>query len=64
VRFRRQRLDPQPVEPRSVLLASDGREPPSAARSSVRAALAGSSGVAVLAIAKIYARSSGSRTRV
>ena len=37
-----------------MLLASDGREPPSAAAIERAASLAGPSGVAVLAIAKIY----------
>jgi hypothetical protein len=54
VRLRRQRLDPQPVEPRSVLLATDGREPISREAVARAAALAGPAGVAVLAIAKIY----------
>ena len=51
---RRRRLDPQPVEPRTVLLATDGREPLSAAAIERAAALASPAGVAVLAIAKIY----------
>jgi hypothetical protein len=52
--FRRRRLDPQPVEPRTVLLATDGREPLSSAAIERAAALASPGGVAVLAIAKIY----------
>jgi hypothetical protein len=50
----RRRLDPQPVEPRTVLLATDGREPLSARAIEQAAALASPGGVAVLAIAKIY----------
>jgi hypothetical protein len=53
-RFRRRRLDPQPVEPRTVLLATDGREPLSPDAITRAAALASPGGVAVLAIAKIY----------
>jgi len=53
-RFRRRRLDPQPVEPRTVLLATDGRQPFSAGAIERAAALASPGGVAVLAIAKIY----------
>jgi hypothetical protein len=52
--FRRKRLDPQPVEPRTVLLATDGREPFSPEAIERAAALAPPGGVAVLAIAKIY----------
>jgi hypothetical protein len=52
--FRRRRLDPQPVEPRTVLLATDGRHPLSKAAIERAAALAAPDGVAVLAIAKIY----------
>jgi hypothetical protein len=52
--FRRKRLDPQPVEPRTVLLATDGREPFSPEAIERAAALASPGGVAVLAIAKIY----------
>jgi len=51
---RRRRLDPQPVEPRTVLLATDGREPLSPEAIERAAALASPGGVAVLAIAKIY----------
>jgi hypothetical protein len=50
----RRRLDPQPVEPRTVLLATDGREPLSPEAIERAAALASPGGVAVLAIAKIY----------
>jgi hypothetical protein len=50
----RRRLDPQPVEPRTVLLATDGREPLSSGAVERAAALAAPRGVAVLAIAKIY----------
>jgi hypothetical protein len=53
-RFRRRRLDPQPVEPRTVLLATDGRQPFSPESIERAAALAAPGGVAVLAIAKIY----------
>jgi hypothetical protein len=52
--FRRRRLDPQPVEPRSVLLATDGRHPLSSEAIERAAGLASPQGVAVLAIAKIY----------
>ena len=52
--FRRRRTDPQPVEPRTVLLATDGREPFSPEAIERAAALASPGGVAVLAIAKIY----------
>jgi hypothetical protein len=52
--FRRRRLDPQPVEPRTVLLATDGRAPLSPAAIARAAELASPGGVAVLAIAKIY----------
>lgn len=52
--FRRKRLDPQPVGPRTVLLATDGREPFSPEAIERAAALASPGGVAVLAIAKIY----------
>jgi len=51
---RRRRLDRQPVEPRTVLLATDGREPISREAIERAAALAAPAGVAVLAIAKIY----------
>jgi hypothetical protein len=51
---RRRRLDPQPVEPRTVLLATDGRQPLSPEAIERAAALASPGGVAVLAIAKIY----------
>ena len=50
----RRRLDQQPVEPRTVLLATDGREPLSHEAIERAAALASPDGVAVLAIAKIY----------
>ena len=50
----RRRLDQQPVEPRTVLLATDGREPLSPEAIERAAALASPDGVAVLAIAKIY----------
>ena len=50
----RRKLDAQPVEPRSVLLATDGRRPLSAEAIERAAALASPRGVAVLAIAKIY----------
>jgi hypothetical protein len=50
----RRRLDPQPVEPRAVLLATDGRRPLSPQAIERAAALASPGGVAVLAIAKIY----------
>jgi hypothetical protein len=50
----RRKLDAQPVEPRSVLLATDGRRPFSAEAIERAAALASQRGVAVLAIAKIY----------
>jgi hypothetical protein len=53
-RFRRRRLDPQPVEPRTVLLATDGRQPFSPQAIERAASLASPGGVAVLAIAKIY----------
>jgi hypothetical protein len=52
--LRRKRLDPQPVEPRTVLLATDGRRPLSPEAIQRAAALASPGGVAVLAIAKIY----------
>ena len=52
--IRRTRLDPQPVEPRSVLLATDGRRPLSREAIARAAELASPAGVAVLAIAKIY----------
>jgi hypothetical protein len=52
--FRRRRLDPQPVEPRTVLLATDGRQPFSPEAIERAASLASPHGVAVLAIAKIY----------
>jgi hypothetical protein len=52
--LRRKRLDPQPVEPRTVLLATDGRRPLSPQAIERAAALASPGGVAVLAIAKIY----------
>ena len=52
--FRRRRLDPQPVEPRTVLLATDGRQALSPEAIERAAALASPAGVAVLAIAKIY----------
>jgi hypothetical protein len=52
--LRRRRLDPQPVEPRTVLLATDGRRPLSPAAIARAAELAAPGGVAVLAIAKIY----------
>jgi hypothetical protein len=52
--IRRKRLDPQPVEPRAVLLATDGRRPLSREAIQRAAALAPPEGVAVLAIAKIY----------
>ncbi len=51
---KRRRLDRQPVEPRTVLLATDGREPISRKAIEHAAALASPAGVAVLAIAKIY----------
>ncbi|MDX6571391.1 MAG: hypothetical protein QOC86_547 [Gaiellales bacterium] len=51
---KRRRLDRQPVEPRTVLLATDGREPISRQAIERAAALASPAGVAVLAIAKIY----------
>jgi hypothetical protein len=50
----RRKLDPQPVEPRTVLLATDGRQPISPGAIERAAALAFPGGVAVLAIAKIY----------
>ena len=50
----RRRLDQQPVEPRTVLLATDGREPLSPEAIERAAELASPDGVAVLAIAKIY----------
>jgi len=50
----RRRLDQQPVEPRTVLLATDGREPLSPEAIERAAELAWPDGVAVLAIAKIY----------
>jgi hypothetical protein len=50
----RRKLDAQPVEPRSVLLATDGRRPLSAEAIERAAALASPRGVAVLAIAKIH----------
>ena len=50
----RRKLDEQPVEPRTVLLATDGREPLSPEAIERAAALASPGGVAVLAIAKIY----------
>jgi hypothetical protein len=50
----RRRLDAQPVEPRTVLLATDGRQPLSPEAIERAAALAPPGGVAVLAIAKIY----------
>jgi hypothetical protein len=50
----RRKLDAQPVEPRTVLLATDGREPLSPGAIERAAALASPGGVAVLAIAKIY----------
>jgi hypothetical protein len=50
----RRKLDAQPVEPRTVLLATDGRQPLSAEAIERAAALASPRGVAVLAIAKIY----------
>ncbi len=50
----RRRLDQQPVEPRTVLLATDGREPLSPEAIARAAELASPDGVAVLAIAKIY----------
>jgi hypothetical protein len=52
--LRRKRLDSQPVEPRTVLLATDGRRPLSLEAIQRAAALASPGGVAVLAIAKIY----------
>ena len=51
---KRRRLDRQPVGPRTVLLATDGREPISRKAIERAAALASPAGVAVLAIAKIY----------
>jgi hypothetical protein len=54
VQLRRSRLDPQPVEPRTVLLATDGRRPLSPEAIACAARLAAPDGVAVLAIAKIY----------
>jgi hypothetical protein len=50
----RRKLDAQPVEPRTVLLATDGREPLSPGAIERAAALASPAGVAVLAVAKIY----------
>jgi hypothetical protein len=50
----RRRLDQQPVEPRTVLLATDGREPLSPEAIERAAELASPDGVAVLAVAKIY----------
>ena len=50
----RRKLDPQPVEQRTVLLATDGRQPFSPGAIERAAALAPPGGVAVLAIAKIY----------
>jgi hypothetical protein len=50
----RRKLDDQPVAPRTVLLATDGREPLSPGAIERAAALASPGGVAVLAIAKIY----------
>jgi hypothetical protein len=50
----RRKLDAQPVEPRTVLLATDGRQPFSPEAIERAAALASPGGVAVLAIAKIY----------
>jgi hypothetical protein len=50
----RRRLDSQPVEPRTVLLATDGRRPLSPEAIERAAALASPGGVAVLAIAKIH----------
>jgi hypothetical protein len=50
----RRKLDAQPVEPRTVLLATDGRQPLSAEAIARAAELASPHGVAVLAIAKIY----------
>jgi hypothetical protein len=50
----RRRLDQQPVEPRTVLLAPEGREPLSPEAIARAAELASPDGVAVLAIAKIY----------
>jgi hypothetical protein len=51
---RRARLDAQPVEPRTVLLATDGRQPLSRQAIETAARLAAPHGAAVLAIAKIY----------
>jgi hypothetical protein len=53
-RLGRRRLDPQPLEPRTVLLATDGRAPLSAAAVARAAELAEPLGVAVLAAARIY----------
>jgi hypothetical protein len=50
----RRKLDAQPVEPRTVLLATDGREPLSPGAIERAAALSSPAGVAVLAVAKIY----------
>ena len=50
----RRRLDQQPVEPRTVLLATDGRQPLSPEAIERAAELASPDGVAVLAVAKIY----------
>jgi hypothetical protein len=50
----RRKLDPQPASPRTVLLATDGRQPFSPGAIERAAALASPGGVAVLAIAKIY----------
>jgi hypothetical protein len=50
----RRKLDAQPATPRTVLLATDGREPLSPGAIERAAALASPGGVAVLAIAKIY----------
>jgi hypothetical protein len=50
----RRKLDPQPASPRTVLLATDGRQPFSPGAIERASALAPPGGVAVLAIAKIY----------
>jgi len=59
VPFHRRRFDPQPTDPCEVLLASDGRQDYSPGAVARAAALAGSEGVAVVTIAKIYGSSFG-----
>jgi hypothetical protein len=56
--FRRRRTDPQPVEPRTVLLATDGREPFSPEAIERAAALASPGGVAVLACEDLHGSAS------